>query len=88
MESPGVQASDGVIEHVRKQMQRGIIEIVRLRKNLPEMLPCDPLNPHVGSHILRIIDSEKAETQVASVKDGGRRNQQTENSDVELPRAW
>ena len=63
-----VQARDGVIEHVREQMERGIVEIVRTRQNLRDVFPTDALDPGVGDHVLRIVNSEETEPKIACVE--------------------
>jgi hypothetical protein len=55
-------------------MKRGIVEVVRVRNNLSEMLPCYSVYPRVAYNILWVIDPEKAETKIARIKRGRSNN--------------
>jgi len=40
-------------------MKRGIVEVVRIRENLRDMVPRYSLYPRIADDILLVIDSEK-----------------------------
>ena len=82
MERIGVQACGGVIEHVREQMNWGIVEVVRTRQDLPDMFPCDALDPGVADHVLRIVNSEESQAKVACVENCGCQNKQQNDSGI------
>jgi hypothetical protein len=42
-------------------MKRGIVEVVRIGKNLNEMLPSYSLYPWIADDVLLVIDSEKTQ---------------------------
>jgi hypothetical protein len=63
-----------MIDHVREQMERRVVEVVGIGYDLSDVFPRDALDPRVVNDVLRIINSEKTQVKVACVKNGGRQN--------------
>ena len=66
-------------------MKRGIVEVVRTKEHLREMLPSYSLYPRIADDILLVIDSEKAQMKIARIKHGGSHDTQKDNATIELP---
>src|SRR5204863_107941 len=53
MEDKWTRASEGVIEHVGKQMNRRIVGIVRLGENVLQILQTEAANPRTANFLLQ-----------------------------------
>ncbi len=82
MRCTGVQARDVMIEHVREQMKWGIVEVVWTGEDLPDVFPRGALDPGVGDHVLRIVNSEETQTKVACVENCGCQNKQQNDGGI------
>jgi hypothetical protein len=49
------------------------------------MFPCYSLYPRIADDILLVIDSEKAQTKIARIEQGGSDDTQKDNATIELP---
>ena len=66
-------------------MERRIVEIVGIGQDLPDVFPSDALDPRIADDVLRIVDSKKAELQIARVQSRRRKDAQTKDAGVQLP---
>jgi hypothetical protein len=71
-----------MIDHVREQMERRVVEVVGIGYDLSDVFPCDALDPRVVNDVRRIVNSKKTQPKVACVKNGGRQNAEENDSGI------
>jgi len=87
MEDKWTRASEGVIEHVGKQMNRRIVGIVRLGENVLQILQTEAANPRITNDVLRIIETKEANAKHADIEEGACDRQSHKSRSVSLPRS-